>query len=89
MQIRPDYYLDEDKDCDNVGIERMSVTYCQLADCNKDNIDEYNTITISTETAGVGDLPYYFTIKTDRWTINEPSEMEKLAEDFIKRLKGE
>ena len=72
---------------ENVGIESMSITYCQCADSNSPT-DAVNVLTIEAEpVAELNDNhPYYYTIKTDRWAVSDTDELAGLVEDFHKRL---
>ncbi len=72
-----------------IGIHKMSITYTQNADTNSER-DEQQYLTIETDDVPDGsDFPYFFNIKIngDHWSIDEPSELSDLVEDFIKRLK--
>lgn len=73
-----------------IGIHKMSITYTQNADTNSER-DEQQYLTIETEDVPDGsDLPYFFNIKIedcDHWSIDEPSELSDLVEDFIAMLK--
>lgn len=75
-----------------VGIESMSITYNQAADCNSDRDDDQH-LTIETQLAdspGLDDAKkkqsYYFNIKTDKWSVDNPWEIEHLIRDFMSRI---
>lgn len=75
-----------------VGIEKMSITYIQEDDTNHGGRDDVQTLTIETEDAicnrdeAENEQGYYLVIKTDRWAIDEPSELTALVEDFKSKL---
>lgn len=84
------YALPDDNE---IGIEQMTITYCQVDDTNhrtQDGDDQH--LTISTESAicnkeealkGEG---YYLTIKTDRWALDPDEGIDFLLKDFMSRL---
>ena len=67
-----------------VGIDDVSVTYLQNADCSGDDgKEDVQSITISTRNNGTG---RFINIKTDSWSINpDANELEQIIKDFIKR----
>lgn len=68
----------------DVGIFKVSVTYTQQADCNSDK-DEDQYLTISTQDSP-GSQPYYFELRTDKWSFDDAEELNQILNDFIKRL---
>lgn len=76
-----------------IGIEKMSITYVQKDDTNHAK-DEFSDqfITISTEAAicnreeALKKQGYYYTIKTNRWAIEDEREIAALIKDFRDRL---
>lgn len=92
-QIIPYAYPQDEKGIDKIGIAKMSITYVQQDDTNHGVQGDEQTITISTE-----DVPcteetalnekggYYFVIKTNRWAVDNTSDLETLLNDFRNRL---
>ena len=75
-----------------VGIEKMSITYTQGADTNSAP-DEDQYLTIETEMVCASTLDnalneesYYFNVKTDKWSIDNASDLAMLIEDFKMRI---
>ncbi|MGM9685213.1 MAG: hypothetical protein ACI3YI_03175 [Bacteroidaceae bacterium] len=75
-----------------VGIEKMSITYTQSADTNSDS-DEEQYLTIETEIAdaptldsAIKEQSFYFNVKTDKWSINNASDLAMLIDDFKMRI---
>lgn len=92
--ILPYALPENDKGRCEIGIEKMSITYCQEDDTNhgsKDGDDQ--RITIETEDAivsredAIKGNGYYFVIKTDRWAIEGENDLAFLIRDFKSRLK--
>lgn len=71
---------------DQIGIEKISVTYIQEPDTNADN-NEYQAITIESANNGTGKDGFYLNIKTENyWSVDSPQAVKELLEDFEKRL---
>ena len=78
-----------------IGIEKMSITYCQFDDTNHAS-DRFATqsLTIETEDGIAGedearkDGGFYFIIKTERWAIDpdDTGMVTKLIDDFKNRI---
>ena len=74
-----------------VGIEQMSITYTQPADCCSDS-DDIQNITITTQCSDAvseGEQGYYFDISIPsghHWSVEDGNELLGLIEDFKKRL---
>ena len=92
LDIVPTPLIERDE---TIGIEKMSITYCQFDDNNHAE-DRFSTqsITIETEDTIVSedearkDGGFYFVIKTDRWAI-DPDNIGRLSDllaDFKNRL---
>jgi hypothetical protein len=62
-----------------VGVEKITVTYTQQSDSNT---DEQQTLTIVTDDAGGG---MYLSISTERWSIDNVTDLVNLIQDFLKR----
>lgn len=75
-----------------VGIEKMSITYIQEDDTNHGGRDDVQTLTIETEDAicsreeAENEQGYYLVLKTDRWAIDDTSDLAALVEDFKDKL---
>ena len=82
-----------------IGISKMSITYCQPLDGNQNGEHDYEVqeITISTEESGalIGSKEiadgkqkhgFYFTLKTKRWAFEDADELAMLINDFIHKL---
>ena len=77
-----------------IGIEKMSITYCQEDDTNHRTEDgDDQRITIETEDAivsredAINGNGYYFVMKTDRWAFESADEIAFIINDFKSRLK--
>jgi hypothetical protein len=74
---------------DEVGLEKISVTYTQDADTNDSDV---NVQSITFETVdvpcGEDEYPYYFNMRlnSDHWSFNDINELKTLFDDFLKRL---
>ena len=79
MKIETSYNIDDN----TTGIAKLSIEYIQNADCEAENQDDVQSITIESEFNG---SDYYYTIKTDRWAIDSSAELKELIEDFESRL---
>lgn len=65
-----------------IKIEDMSISYSQEGDsCGEDSIQD---LEIKTQDAGGG---VYYVIKTERWAIENISELKDIFADFEKRFK--
>lgn len=97
MDIYPTPLIDLRKA--QIGIEEMSITYCQpLDDCQEGDHDiDTQRLTISTESSGAcvgsdeidegkNEDGFYLTIKTDRWAIDDENDLAELIRDFKARL---
>ena len=65
-----------------VGVDDVSITYLQNADCTGEDGEEVQSITISTRNNAVA---RFINIKTDSWSISDIDELIKVLEDFKKR----
>lgn len=66
-----------------IGIDDVSITYLQNADCSgEDGKETVQSITISTRNNGCA---RFINIKTESWSIEDIDELVKLLEDFKKR----
>lgn len=65
-----------------VGVDDVSITYLQNADCTGEDDEEVQSITISTRNNAVA---RFINIKTDSWSISDIDELIKVLEDFKKR----
>lgn len=66
-----------------IGIDDVSITYLQNADCSgEDDKEDVQSITISTRNNGCA---RFINIKTESWSIENIDELVKLLEDFKKR----
>lgn len=80
------------KDFNEVGIKKMSITYVQEDDTNHGGKDDEQTLTIETEPTictrdeAYDEQGYYLVLKSDRWAIDEPSDLTDLIEDFKSKL---
>lgn len=81
------------KDFTEVGISKMSITYVQEDDTNHRGTDDYGQyLTIEAEPVicnreeAKNEQGYYIVLKTDRWAIDEPSDLTILVEDFKSKL---
>lgn len=79
MKFKSGYSIDDD----TIGISKMSIEYIQNADCEAENQDDVQVLEISTEHNG---SDFYYILKTDRWAIDNVSEMKQIIEDFESRL---
>lgn len=79
MKIETSYNIDDN----TTGITKLSIEYIQNADCEAEQQDDVQSITIESEFNG---SDYYYTIKTDRWAIDSSAELKELIEDFESRL---
>ena len=101
MKIYPTPLFDHDAEEWEVGISRMSITYCQAVDTEQETPDptcDQQEITISTCTSdacigsedireGKEEDGFYFTIATERWAIDSPNDLLYLLNDFLGRLR--
>lgn len=84
---------------DEIGIEKMSITYCQPLDESQEGDHDYETqeLTISTEVSGacVGSNEvafgkdtdgFYLVLSTDRWAIDDENSIADLIKDFKERI---
>ena len=84
---------------DEIGIDKISVTYVQNPDTN-DNSEHYQLLTLTSESVpGIEDgntLPYYINVSIEdfedgtkgHWSIEPESDaFGKIITDFIKRIK--
>ena len=87
LTVVPDAFI-EDGEVNKVGIEKMTITYVQPADTDSDRDEEQflEIEAMSVPCCDEGVLPYYYRIKTDRWSVDEPGQIGELVEDFIRRL---
>lgn len=87
--IKPEFYIPDSEYF--IGIQSMSITYIQQRDDNTEpGGPDYNEITVTAENAPgapENSLPYYFSIRTERWAVDAPDELADLLRDFITRLK--
>ncbi len=81
------------KDFTEVGIAKMSITYVQEDDTNHRGTEDYGQyLTIETEPVvctreeAENEQGYYLVLKTDRWAIDEASDITSLIEDFKSKL---
>lgn len=86
--IKPEFYIPDDDYF--IGIQSMSVTYVQKAD-DKQRMTalEYNELTVTAESSAGADEnsePYYYAISTERWAVDEASDLSDVLEDSRKRL---
>lgn len=79
MKIETSYNIDDN----TTGIAKLSIEYIQKADCEAENQNDVQSIIIESEFNG---SDYYYTIKTDRWAIDNQTELKELIEDFELRL---
>ena len=97
MKIYPTPLIDLPKP--EVGIEHMSITYCQPIDEGQKGDEEFDMqrITIATQisgdcisskeiTDGKAEDGFYLTIRTNRWAIDSEEEISELIRDFKQRL---
>lgn len=87
LTVVPNAFIEDDA-VNKVGIYKMTITYVQPADTDSD-MDDTQFLEIEAMNVPVCDegvLPYYYRIKTDRWSVDEPEQIAELVEDFIKRL---
>lgn len=83
---------------DEIGIDKISVTYVQNPDTN-DNSEHYQLLTLTSESVpGIEDgntLPYYINVSIEdfedgtkgHWSIEPESDaFSKIITDFIKRI---
>lgn len=66
-----------------IALDNISITYVQEPDCTESREDDYQTITFETRNGGSG--PFY-TVKTSRWSFENPKDLLELAKDFESRL---
>ena len=82
-----------------IGIEKVSITYCQPLDESQEGDHDYNTqqLTISTEVSGacVGSSEiargeekdgFYLVLSTERWAIDDENDIVGLIKDFKERM---
>lgn len=97
MKIYPTDFIDIDKE--EIGIESMSIRYCQPLDCAQEGDRECDvqTITITAVASdgcvtsknieeGKEEDGFFLTISTDRWAINDINELSLLINDFKLKL---
>ena len=86
LRVVPDAFI-EDGEVNKVGIEKMTITYVQAADTDSDRDEEqFLEIEAMSVPCDEGVLPFYYRIKTERWSVDEPGQIGELVEDFIRRL---
>lgn len=84
---------------EEIGIEKMSITYCQPLDESQEGDHDYDTqqLTISTEVSGacVGSSEivrgeekdgFYLVLSTERWAIDDENDIVGLIKDFKERM---
>lgn len=84
---------------DEIGIDKISVTYVQNPDTNN-NSEHYQLLTLTSESVpGIEDgntLPYYINVSIEdfedgtkgHWSIEpEGNELNDIISDFVQRLK--
>ena len=92
MEIVPATYGELFDRGEIVGIESMSVVYTKAPDTNSSS-DEFQFLTVETQVAcsptledALNEQSYYFNIKTDKWSVDDPDELSELLNDFKKRI---
>jgi hypothetical protein len=78
---------------ENIGIASMTVRYAQCPDCNDESCnDQFLTVEAVNYDDGdeksvmEGKQGYYLVLSTERWAINDPSELNMVVRDFTNRL---
>lgn len=67
---------------DEIFVDAVSVTYGQNADCSGEDNEAVQEITLTTRNNGVA---RFLNIKTESWSFEDVSDMEKIIRDFKQR----
>lgn len=91
QNIIPTAILDDHSE--NIGIANMTVRYTQKPDCN-DDTQAWQFLTVEAvpydngyeERVMKGEQGFYLVISSERWAVDDPSELSMVLNDFANRL---